>query len=118
MAANTCTSEEGERILNKLCVFRHRELAFSIGQLCVFASAMIAATLYALFLYLDFTSHETLEWVASSIAWKAAAHTAGWAAIIGFVLVLFGRGYRRVLLGALALLLGWLFVFPYGIKVR
>jgi hypothetical protein len=105
-------------MLTKLSAQRRREFAFVVGQRCVFASAMLATTLYALSLFLGFRSRETLETLTGSTAWGVAAHIAGWSAVMGFVLVLFGRGYKRVVFVALALFLSWLFVFPYGIEVR
>jgi hypothetical protein len=97
---------------------RRSELAFAVGRRCVFASAIVSAMLYAFLLFLASTGRETLESIAGSIVWKAVAHIAGWSALMGLVLVLFGRGYKRVLLALLALFLSWLFVFPYGIEVR
>jgi hypothetical protein len=109
---------EHEGIVVWLLNERRREAAFVVGQTCVLASAIVSATLYALFLVFEFSGRETLEKVAGSIAWKLGTQILGWSAVIGFVLVLFGRGYKRVVLGLVALFLSWLFVFPYGIEVR
>jgi len=59
-----------------------------------------------------------MERMGSGIVWKAMARGAGFSATLGFPLVLAGRGYKRLIFGALAVMLVWALLLPFGIQVR